>query len=1056
MHNKSPFILLILAFCIAPVAAFSQQGAVITGKVTSMDGEILPGANVYVEGLNVGSATDENGEYRFNISRSTISNQQGKEVKLIARYIGYRSKVEKITLQPGTIKKDFSLAEDVLDMEAIVVTGVLGETPKEKLAFTVAKVGEEKMQLAPSVNPMSGLKGKVAGAHVVQGRGTPGTGVSVNLRGSTSITKTSSPLFVVDGVILGANQVDIDALDIESMEVVKGAAAASIWGARAANGIITIRTKRGSNLAMNQTHLTIRSEIGLNQIPLKQLSSQHHEFKIQNGQFIDDDGNPIDFGDAVLDDDEYGVAFQDHEFPGKLYDHLDMFFDPGTFYRNSASLSHNSGNTNYRLSFGALKEPGVVMGQKGYRRQNLRLNFDHYISPQFRFNFTGYYSTSKRDDPFDPGASNQPNPFYGLMFLNPNVNLLEPNDDGTPFKIQPDPRTLEENPLYAINNAEITFNRQRIQSSLTAHWSPWTWVDLEGNFSFDRSDRARQEYYFRGFKTIDGGLQTGRMDKVESYDQAINASLTATITRAFGDLTTRTQLRYLIEDDEFDEVFVSGQDLTVNDVRDLSVVQGDKTINSASSKIRSAGYYFITGIDYRDKYIADFMVRRDGSSLFGPKERWNTYFRVSAAYRMAQESWWFTDKINEFKLRYSLGTAGGRPSFADQYETFTVSSGQVSKGNLGNKKLKPEFATEQEFGLNIAFFDRIGLEIVYAKSVIEDQLLNVPLAGYYGFSNQWQNAGTLENNTWEATLDASILRTRDMSWSAGVTFDHTQQKITEFDRPAYRVGPGNAFYNRKGEVFGSMYGHLWMTDPGMLDRHNGGIHANSKDQFAVNDDGLLVPVGAGNSYKDGFRKHLWGTKVEIDGVTYDWGMPIVFINEDGSNFNKIGDVVPDFNLGFNTTFKWKNFSAYVLFDAEVGGDIYNNTRQWAYRELRHIDVDQAGKPQDLKKPIDYYAALYDVNATSSWFVEEGTYLKLRELNLSYRFNRLQLTEILGGFLGSALNQLTVGVIGRNLVTWTDYSGFDPEVGQSDATLYRYDGFRYPNYRTFTGYIEIQF
>ncbi|MFQ5770714.1 MAG: SusC/RagA family TonB-linked outer membrane protein, partial [bacterium] len=662
---KSKYLIFILVFCLifTPYLLWSQQGITISGKVFDDEGAPLPGANVLIQLTNLGAATDINGNYSFEVPGKAV---KGQQVKLEARFIGYRTIVNKIVLTSGTdIKQDFTLAKDVLDMDAIVVTGVMEETPKTKLAFTVSRVSEEQIQMVPSVNPMSSLKGKVAAVKVTQGRGTPGTGVSINLRAATSLEKTSSPLIVVDGTILGANQADLDALDIESMEVVKGAAAASIWGARAANGIIQIKTKRGSNLAMNRTRITLTSELGWNQLSLKSKDyiSQHHEFKVNaNGEFVDNDGNVVDFGDAVLDKEESGQTFQDNVFPGKLYDNIDLFFDPGTFNRNSASISHNSGSTNYRISFGNLKEAGVVMGQEGYRRNNLRLNFDHKINRNFDFSFTGYYSSSKRDDPDDPNYSNSPNPFYGMMFINPNSNLLAPNDDGTPYILQPDPRTLEENPLYAINNAEISFKRQRIQGSLNLRYSPWNWINVSGDFSFDRSDRLREEYYFKGFKTIDGGLNTGRMDKSNSYDEAINASITATITKRFGDLTSRTQLRYLLEDTEYNNTYASGQDLSVNNVRDLGVIQGEKTINSTLEKVLSAGYYFTTGMDFRDKYIADFLVRRDGSSLFGPDDRWNTYFRVSGAYRLSQESWWFTDKINEFKIRYSLGTAGGRPS----------------------------------------------------------------------------------------------------------------------------------------------------------------------------------------------------------------------------------------------------------------------------------------------------------------------------------------------------------------------------------------------------------
>ncbi|MFQ5753824.1 MAG: carboxypeptidase-like regulatory domain-containing protein, partial [bacterium] len=240
---KSKYLIFILVFCLifTPYLLWSQQGITISGKVFDDEGAPLPGANVLIQLTNLGAATDINGNYSFEVPGKAV---KGQQVKLEARFIGYRTIVNKIVLTSGTdIKQDFTLAKDVLDMDAIVVTGVMEETPKTKLAFTVSHVSEEQLQMAPSVNPISSLKGKVAGVKVTQGRGTPGTGVSINLRAATSLEKTSSPLIVVDGTILGANQADLDALDIESIEVVKGAAAASIWGARAANGIIQIKTK---------------------------------------------------------------------------------------------------------------------------------------------------------------------------------------------------------------------------------------------------------------------------------------------------------------------------------------------------------------------------------------------------------------------------------------------------------------------------------------------------------------------------------------------------------------------------------------------------------------------------------------------------------------------------------------------------------------------------------------------------------------------------------------------------------------------------------------------
>ncbi len=1046
-------ILLTSMVVLAP-AAFGQQGATITGKVTDETGEPLVGANVIISELDAGSSTDIEGNYRFTIPAARV---KGQEVEISARFIGYRESKETIVLQAGSIVKDFTLAEDVLNMEAIVVTGVIDETPREKLSFTVAQVGQEQLEQVPATNAVANLQGKVAGVRIVSGSGTPGTGLSVNLRASTSITKSSSPLFIVDGVILGSNQVDIDALDIQSIEVVKGAAASSLYGSRAQNGVIQITTNRGSSNALNQTRVRVRSEYGFNQLAKKVKLSQSHEFLVnENGDWVDADGNIVDRIDRVLDPD----GFQDNQFKGPLYDNMELFFDPGDFNINLVSLTHNSQKTNFLASMGNVKESGVIAGLEGYRRQNVRVNLDHNLAKGLDISFSGYYSTSRRDDP----DGDNPNPFFGLMFINPDADLLRPNADGQPYIIQPDPNTLEENPLYATHTADIKLFRQRFLGSFNARWAPTTNFNVEANFSYDRSDRNRKDYYKKGYLTIDNPtLSSGRIIRNNAVQNAINANIDISYNKQFGDLTSRTKARYLYESQKYDFFSVRGDKLKVQDVISLDNVEGDKFVSSTFTTLRAIGYYLTSQVDYKDRYIADFLIRRDGSSLFGPNQRWQNYYRFSAAYRLSEEDFWNFDAVNEFKLRYSIGTAGNRPGFYDQYETYSVSAGTVSKGRLGNADLRPELQTEQEYGLDFALYDRVSVELTYAKSNIEDLILYVPLAGYYGFSSQALNAASMETNTFEATVNASLYRTRDMNLSMAFVFDRTRQTITEFNRPAYRTGPGGAFYNRSNENFGAMYGRKWLTSKDELKEHLEGAWANFSDYFDVNDDGYLVPVGQGNSWRDG----MWGTTVDIDtdgdGVadtSLPWGMPFYMLAKDEngmlSDFQRIGNTIPDFNFGISTTLRWKGFNAYILFDAQIGGDIYNQTRQWAYRELRHGDVDQAGKPQERKKTVDYYNTLYNTNSVNSAFVEDGTYLKLRELNLSYAVNKSTLVNLFGGYFGGIFNKATFGVIGRNLLTFTNYSGFDPEVGQGDATIRRFDGFGYPNFRTYTGYIEFEF
>ncbi|MDZ7715735.1 MAG: hypothetical protein U5J95_05930 [Balneolaceae bacterium] len=270
-----------------------------------------------------------------------------------------------------------------------------------------------------------------------------------------------------------------------------------------------------------------------------------------------------------------------------------------------------------------------------------------------------------------------------------------------------------------------------------------------------------------------------------------------------------------------------------------------------------------------------------------------------------------------------------------------------------------------------------------------------------------------------------------MSLSFGVIFDRTRQEITELDVAPFFQGPttqnADVFFVAEGETYGVMYGTKWATSIDQLTQ-NQIANAGGQAALSVNSDGYVV-TGE-------------GTPSEA---------PINRLNEDGDSIIKIGDVNPDFNVGFSSNFNYKGFGLYMLWDAKIGGDIYNQTKQWLFREARHGEVDQAGKSD--KKPENYYRAFYNTNNPSSYFVEDGTYIKLREVSVSYRFGQDQL-----GSLGNVFESINISAIGRNLLTITDYSGYDPEVAgvNGDPTNFAFDGFTYPNFTSISGSLELRF
>jgi hypothetical protein len=529
----------------------------------------------------------------------------------------------------------------------------------------------------------------------------------------------------------------------------------------------------------------------------------------------------------------------------------------------------------------------------------------------------------------------------------------------------------------------------------------------------------------------------------------------------FGSATVRntTKLAYVYEDQTATNFALTASKFTVLAVPEFTAVDNTQLLPGSSNvSIRNKNYYAITGFDINDRYLFDGLVRRDGSSLFGPESRWQNYYRISGAYRVSQD--FHISGIDELKLRASYGTAGLRPQFDAQYETFSLSGGIPTKHTLGNTALRPAHSGELEVGANMDFLSRFSAEYSYSRKTTRDQILLVPLSSATGYINQWQNAGTLLGITHELSLGVVLANKPEFSWQLNIAADHTRQWITALSTAPYLVGPDYAGNNdvtqmfriAPGQTFGVIYGTKIVrsyaelcTDPAKAAQCvPGGLWA--PDSVVINEDGYLV------------RKSSYHTKNERF---------LTFVDGSGNKVVQIGDVNPDFNASFTTNLRFKGFSAYALVDWTQGGNIYNATRQWPFFENRDRIVDQSHKPavnctgsvdptcpySTGKKPIEYYQALYNGINPIDFFVEPGTYVKIKELNVSYTFSRNQLE---GLHLG--VNSLRIGVIGRNLFTFTKYSGYDPEVAglSGDPFSFRIDGFSYPNYRTFTGFMEINF
>ncbi len=1056
----------------------------VSGTITSAkSGDKLVGANVIVEGTETGTSTDVDGNYSLTVPAGL------SRAKVTARYIGYKQATVTVTAS-GT--QDFSLKEDVLKMDAVMVTGVAGALTKTKTPFAIDKIDSDVLELAPATTIESLIRGKSAGVKVVKATGEPGYGASVQLRGATSINasgRSQAPLYIIDGIIIdpsisGSPMGDISPDDVQSIEIIKGAAGASEYGARAANGVIAITTKRGSEIGLGQTRFNYKMEQGYNELNGSIETNGSHFYKVDSatGYFIDSDsGEPYDPRDDTKNpepnnyaDSSYAVGYYFADQPYKYvatgepgdgsptmlpdnggrpgFNHVDRFFSDGNFTKHNFSMSRNAENYNVFVSLSNHSEDGVFGDFiDGFNRNTFRLNTDVKLPYGIKLGFSSLLSKSLKEEA-NTGA------FFDITFFPWDVDILKKDPDGE-YYIQPDPRNQEEaNPVYQIANNERLSTRNRTLLGTNFSWSITPQFKAVGSMSFDRSARQWKNYYPKGWLTVvpSPNYNDGNLGRSATSEEAINGDIGLTYATQRGDMDLIVRGRYNYESYNYNYNSGSAWKLAVGDVPQLETGT-EKSVNSSNEIVNSDGANVGAQMDFKDRYIVDVTLRQDRSSLFGPENRVNNYYKFSGAYRMSEEGFWGGLKglFPEFKVRFSQGTAGVRPAFSQQYETWSVAGGNISKSVLGNKELKPQTTTETEYGIDFSIMDRVSVEFTQSSSINEDQLLPVPLAGFYGYSSQWRNAGTLEADATELSINASVINTRDMSLTMGLNWDTYDQRITEFDMPSYLYSAGGpkVFYMKNETQYASFWGTKWIRETSELLADD----QQYSSQFQINDEGFLVWVGEGNTYKDGIAKTLWGKASSDMSATYNWGRPIQYVDVDSKTpkLHQIGTSVPDFGYAFNVNFRFQGLRVYALFDGQSGGNIYNRTRQWGAREAATGDVDQYGKPDGLKKPTIYYRDLYHVNAPNDFYVEDASYTKLREL--AVKFNVASLVEM----RGFGITGLNVGIVGRNLITWTNYRGYDPEVGRGGGELgsavnARVDSYTYPNYRTFSFTVDIDF
>ena len=1006
------------------ISWITAQEKTVTGTVSDQENVPLPGVNILIKDTSNGTQSDFDGNYAIQASTGDI---------LVFSYLGQRT-IELIVTESNTL--NVQMQEDTQALEEVIVTGTASGKSIKELSFSIGQVRRGLLDNVPATTAAAALQGKISGVSISSPGGQPGSDVSIQLRTANSISTGQNPLVIVDGVILEGGLADINTEDIERIEVAKGAAGASLYGSRASNGVIQIFTKRGTG--NDKINVTYRSEIGVKEIVSEYDLATTHRFKLT------DDGSAFDLSSGSREVDADGLS--DNSYPiSNIFDYQDEIFRKGTFNTHYASISGGDKKTRYLLSYQRLSDEGIYALVDDYRRDNFRLNLDNNLSEKINIKSSFFYSNSNRDAAINSGTT------VGILFP---ALITEPiydwnaanEEDGSPYNF--DSNTFDpniKNPLYTLANNDRTEKRNRVLGNVSLDYKVLPWLKLNGSYSFDFENNTFEDYIPKGYLSDDPDGQAqniGFIQRSNFNGRAQNTRFNALISPFDVDSDFNLDLRFSYLHERYESEFNNseGYNLAVSGIRSLDNITDAPSVSSAAQEILTDSYFVIADFDYKKKYIFSGVARREGSSLFGPNTRWANYFRTSAAYRLSEDI--EIKGIQELKLRASYGTAGIRPTYEMRFETFNLQNGSPTRATIGNNDLKPANTGELELGVNINFLDRFSFEFNYVKAKTTDQILRVPLSASAGFSAQWRNAGEIDATTYEASLSGNIFQNDNFSWDMGIVWDKSEQKISRLDVPSYLTGPGTQestiFRIEEGQNFGIMFGNDFITS---LSDLPAGLSPN---EYVINDAGFVVDQATGET-------------------------AVKRVDATGNEFFTIGDITPDFRMGINSTFKYKNILLYTLFDWKKGGDIYNKTKQWLYRDGRHTDITSG-------LPYNFYQGLYNTNLPSSAFVEDGSFVKLRELSIYYT-----LTNKLLGNVGNYINDIKFGFVGRNLLTFTDYSGFDPEITHQsessrsdlssrttdgigsdtntpggDPNVFKIDNFPYPSTKTYSFSVQLTF
>lgn len=991
-----------------------QAQVVLSGKVTDTKGNAVPGATVTIKNTTVGTATQADGTYNLatGLKAGTI------DVEFSS--VGLKTVVRRINATDGINTLDVSLQDDILGLDEVVITGTSAGTTRKQLGSFISTVKSDQLTKGVPGNVLQALQGKTAGAQIIQNSGDPAGGISVRLRGISTVNSSSEPLYIVDGIIVnnatnrvtntqsgydgsnfvgtpGQNRlVDINPADIERIEVLNGAAAAAIYGSRANSGVIQIFTKRGTSgrpqitFSSNFISSSLRKQVPINKAPTKF-------------------GGPPD-GPGAFTQDILSPTLTTTTAVTR-YNYWDYIFRNAVGTDNNLSISGGNENTKYFASASYFFNQGIVRNTD-FQRYSFRLNLDQKISKilsaQMGLNFINSAANEKPDGNsfFSPMNSvTIIGNFHDIWKRDANGNLLAVGERG------------RVNPVSVIEDFKQKNETSRVLANLGLKLKPLNGLTFDYTLGIDNYSQIGNTFmppytynvspaFWGGGATLDAtqnGYASAATNNFFQINHELNGTYSTDITK---DISSTTQVGYQLQYEKNKYLLSHGRGLSPA----VQTVNGASTILpgvDSRSELTIQGIYLQQNFKWRNEFFVTGAVRQDQSSVFGPDQRNQVYLKASGSWVMSESNWWQNSGISRWwdlaKLRVAYGQSGNLTGIG-AYERFNVYTSNAYLGRTAlqslarqaNLQVKPERQNEFEIGTDLGFLsNRLNLTFNYYIKKVKDLLINRNIAPTTGFSTLLDNFGSLENKGFEIVLNGTPVQNKNFQWDITGIFNRNRNKAVRIGQALtlFSTNGGAPVAIIEGKPIGIFYGTFFATD------------------------------GRGNQIKNAAGIPLIERGVQNSVLTYTPsrdanGLPL----STASVLRRIiGDPNPDYTATLINNFTYKKLSLRVQLDAVQGVDVFN--ADWRTRQgVGNGEV--AEQEHRGLIPRGYISTVYPVE---EWRIDDGSFVKLRELSISYNF----------GKVGNIFRNLTASFAGRNLISWDNYKGFDPEVNAGgQSTLLR--------------------